>query len=124
MNLRMGDQALIKPPVDIPLMAQKSVDMLHRALTAFTQEDVEAARALPLEDNEVDALYDQVYRELMTYVLQDPRAIAQANWLLWVAHDLERVGDRVTNLCEQILYIATGEMTELDTSDDEWGGAT
>ncbi len=119
-NIRMGDQPLLKPLIDIPRMAQKDVDMLHRALTAFINEDVEAARAIPVEDDEVDALYNQVYRELMTFVIQDPKSIERANWLLWVAHNLERVADRVTNICERTVFIATGEMTEIKDTDDEF----
>jgi len=122
-NIRMGDQPLLKPLIDIPRMAEKGVDMLHRALTAFTNEDLEAARAIPVEDDEVDALYNQVYRELMTYVIQDPKSIERANWLLWVAHNLERVADRVTNICERTVFIATGEMSEIKSTDDEfWKG--
>ncbi|MFZ5878222.1 MAG: phosphate signaling complex protein PhoU [Chloroflexota bacterium] len=124
-NIRMGDQPLLKPLIDIPRMAQKDVDMLHRALTAFVNEDVEAARAIPLEDDEVDMLYLQVYRELMTFVIQDPKSIERANWLLWVAHNLERVADRVTNICERTIFIATGEMSEIKSTDDEfWKGQT
>jgi len=82
-NIRMGDQPLLKPLIDIPRMAQKGVDMLHRALTAFINEDVETAKAIPVEDDEVDALYNQVYHELMMFVIQDPRTIERANWLLW-----------------------------------------
>lgn len=119
-NIRMGDAPLLKPLIDIPRMAQKDVDLLHRALTAFINEDAEAARAIPKEDDEVDALYNQVYRELMTFVIQDPKTIERANWLLWVAHNLERVADRVTNICERTVFIATGEMTEIDASDDEF----
>lgn len=118
-NIRMGDQPLLKPLIDIPRMAQKDVDMLHRALTAFVNEDVEAAHAIPVEDDEVDMLYLQVYRELMTFVIQDPTSIERANWLLWVAHNLERVADRVTNICERTIFIATGEMTEIKSSNDE-----
>jgi phosphate transport system protein len=118
-NIRMGDQPLLKPLIDIPRMAQKDVDMLHRALTAFVNEDVEAARAIPQEDDEVDLLYLQVYRELMTFVIQDPKSIERANWLLWVAHNLERVADRVTNICERTIFIATGEMTEIKSTNDE-----
>ncbi len=118
-NIRMGDQPLLKPLIDIPRMAQKDVDMLHRALTAFVNEDVEAARAIPLEDDEVDMLYLQVYRELMTFVIQDPKSIERANWLLWVAHNLERVADRVTNICERTIFIATGEMAEIKSTNDE-----
>ena len=119
-NIRMGDQPLLKPLIDVPRMAQKDVDMLHRALTAFINEDVEAAKAIPIEDDEVDALYNQVYRELMTFVIADPKAIERANWLLWVAHNLERVADRVTNICERTIFIATGELVEINASDDEF----
>ncbi len=118
-NLRMGDEPLLKPLIDIPRMAQKAVDMLHRALTAFIQEDVEAARAIPKEDDEVDALYNQVYRELMTFVIQDPKNIERANWLLWAAHNLERFADRVTNICERTVFLVTGQFTEFDTTYDE-----
>ncbi len=117
-NLRMGDQPLLKPLIDIPRMAQLGADMLHRALTAFINEDLDTARALPSEDDEVDGLYNQVYRELMLFVIQDPKSIERANWLLWVAHNLERVADRVTNICERTVFIATGEMTEIPSSDD------
>jgi phosphate transport system protein len=119
-HIRMGDEPLLKPLIDIPRMAQKDVDMLHRSLTAFVNEDVEAARAIPVEDDEVDALYNQIYRELMTFVIQDPKTIERANWLLWVAHNLERVADRVTNICERTVFIATGEMTEIKDTDDEF----
>jgi len=118
-NLRMGDQPLLKPLIDIPRMAQKCADMLHRALRALVSEDVEAAKAIPDEDDEVDALYNQIYRELMTYVIQDPKTIERANWLLWAAHNLERVADRVTNICERTIFIVTGEMQEIKGTDDE-----
>lgn len=119
-NVRMDDQPLLKPLIDVPRMAQKGVDMLHRALTAFVNEDIETARQIPVEDDEVDALYNQVYRELMTFVISDPKTIERANWLLWVAHNLERVADRVTNICERTIFIATGEMTEIKSTDDEF----
>jgi len=119
-NLRMGDQSLLKPLIDIPRMAEKAVDMLHRALTAFIQEDAEAARALPKEDDEVDALYNQVYRELITFILEDPKNIERANWLLWVAHNLERFADRVTNICERTIFLVTGQFIEFDGTYDEF----
>jgi phosphate transport system protein len=118
-NIRMGEQPLLKPLVDVPRMAQKAADMLHRALTAFVNEDAEAARTIPNEDEEVDQLYTQVYRELMTFVMADAKSIERANWLLWVAHNLERVADRVTNICERTIFIVTGEIKEIDSSDDE-----
>ncbi len=119
-NVRMGEETLLKPLIDIPRMAQIGADMLHRSLTAFVQEDVEASKAIPAEDDEVDALYNQVYRELMLFIIQDPKSIERANWLLWVAHNLERVADRVTNICERTIFIATGEMSEIKATDDEF----
>jgi phosphate transport system protein len=119
-NIRMGDLPLLKPLIDVPRMAQIGVDMLHRALTAFVNEDVVTAKTIPVEDDEVDALYNQVYRELMMLVIQDPKVIERANWLLWVAHNLERVADRVTNICERTIFIATGEMAEIKSTDDEF----
>jgi phosphate transport system protein len=116
-NVRMGEEPPLKPLIDIPRMAQKATDMLHRALTAFVNEDVEAARAIPAEDDEVDGLYTQVYRELMTYIMADPKTIDRANFLLWTAHNLERFADRVTNLCERTIFIATGEMKEIASGD-------
>ena len=117
-NVRMGSQPLLKPLVDIPRMAQIGADMLHRALTAFVNEDVAAARAIPPEDDLVDELYNQVYRELMTYIMADPKNIERANWLLWVAHNLERFADRVTNICERTIFIVTGELSELNDLKD------
>lgn len=118
-NIRMGDEPLLKPLIDIPRMAKIASSMLHRALTAFVNEDAETAKAIPEEDDEVDGLYNQVYRELMTFVISDPRTIERANYLLWAAHNLERMADRVTNICERTVFIVTGEMTEIDVSDDE-----
>lgn len=119
-NIRMGDAPLLKPLIDVPRMAQIGVDMLHEALTAFVNENIEAARSIPVRDDEVDALYNQVYHELMMFVIQDPKTIERANWLLWVAHNLERVADRVTNICERTIFIATGQMEEIKSTDDEF----
>ena len=112
-NCLIGDQPLLKPLIDVPQMAEKARSMLHRALDAFVRLDTEAAYEIPKSDDEVDGLYDQVYRELMTYILADPSCLEQANYLLWVAHNLERAADRVANVCERIVYTATGELTEL-----------
>ena len=116
-NLLMGEKPLLKPLIDIPRMAEKAQSMLHRALEAFVNRDVELAKAIPLEDDEVDALYNQVYRELLTYIIADPRTIDQATYLLWVAHNLERTADRVTNICERVVFTVTGEMVEMDVED-------
>jgi phosphate transport system protein len=113
--LMIGTESLIKPLVDLPRMADKACDMLHRSLEAFLRQDVESARAIPKEDAEVDALYDQIYRELITYIIADPKAIDQATRLTWVAHNLERVADRVGNICERVVFSITGRGEELDT---------
>ncbi len=113
-NLMMGEESLLKPLVDIPLMAEKARDMLHRALGAFVQRDVDAARAIPREDDDVDALYNQVYQELITLILSDPDTVDRATYLLWVAHNLERAADRVTNICERVVFTVTGKMAEMD----------
>ena len=113
-NLMIGEESLIKPLVDLPRMAEKASDMLHRSLEAFVRRDVALARAIPVEDDEVDALYNQVYRELLTFMLTDPRTIDQATYLLWAAHNLERAADRVTNICERVIFTVTGEMREMN----------
>jgi phosphate transport system protein len=110
------DKPLLKPLIDIPRMAAKAREMLRQSIDAFIRRDPEAARQIAGEDDEVDALYDQVYRELLTYMLQDPRTIDRATWLLWVAHNLERIADRVTNICERVIYDVTGRMEEINVS--------
>jgi phosphate transport system protein len=116
-NLLIGEQPLVKPLIDLPVMADKARDMLHQALEAFVQRDVEAARAIARRDSEIDDLYNQIYRELLCYIMEDPQVIEQANFLLWVAHNLERTADRVINLCERVIYAVTGELAELGTDD-------
>lgn len=113
-NLMMGEKPLLKPLIDVPLMAAKARDMLHRALSAFVERDVGAARAIPREDDEVDALFNQVYHELITLILSNPITVDRATYLLWVAHNLERAADRVTNICERVVFTVTGEMVEMD----------
>jgi len=122
-NLMIGEGRLLKPLIDVPRMAEKTCDMLHRALDAFARRDTETALAIPTDDDEVDSLYNQVYRELITYILADPRVIEQANYLLWVAHNLERAADRVTNICERVIFTVTGKMVELDVKEPGLSGA-
>lgn len=110
----LGSKPLIKPLIDIPRMAELASDMLHRALLSFVDRDIEAAYSIPGEDQQIDDLYDQVYRELMTYVLADPRNIDGASHLMWVAHNLERAADRVVNICERVIFTVTGELIEFD----------
>ncbi len=118
-TVKLGSQPLIKPLVDIPRMAALASDMLHRALISFTERNVEMAKAIAAGDQEIDDLYDQIYRELMTYVITDPRNIDGANHLMWVAHNLERTADRVVNICERVIFTVTGEMIELDDSEPD-----
>jgi phosphate transport system protein len=118
-TLLIGDNKLIKPLIDIPLMAEITVGMLFRAVTAYVNTDVEQARSIPGEDDRVDALYNQVYRDLVEIMSRDPSTIDQANHLMWAAHNLERMADRVTNICERTIYIGTGQLIELENSDDE-----
>jgi phosphate transport system protein len=95
-------------------MAEKAQYMLHRALQAFFERDVELARAIPKEDDEMDSLYDQVFRELTTYIIVDPKLVNRATYLIWVAHNLERAADRVVNICERVIFMVTGEVVEFD----------
>jgi phosphate transport system protein len=118
-NLRMGDEPLLKPLIDIPRMAEITIDMLHQALDAFIHINGDLAHSIPENDDMVDALYNQVYRELLTYMISDPSTIDQATFLIWVAHNLERTADRVTNICERTLFVDTGELVEIKSSDDE-----
>lgn len=114
--LMHGEQDLLKPLIDIPRMAELDRSLLRRALDAFVSRDIALAREVGAADDEVDALHDQVYRELLTYVMQDPRTIDRATWLIWVAHNLERIADRVTNICERVIFLVTGQMLELNVS--------
>lgn len=112
------DQDLLKPLIDLPRMAELARAMLRRALDAFVERDADLARRVAAEDDQIDALYDQVYRELLTYMLQDPRTIDRATWLLWVAHNLERIADRVTNVCERVVFLVTGQLQEMNVLSD------
>jgi phosphate transport system protein len=114
--LMHGDQPLLKPLIDVPRMAELATDMLRRSLDALVQRDADAAIRIAAEDDLVDVIYDQVYRELLSFMIEDPHTIQRATWLLWVAHNLERIADRVTNICERIVYIVTGKMDEINVS--------
>jgi phosphate transport system protein len=119
-TLLIGKEPHIKPLIDIPIMSSLAISMMHRAVQSFISQDAETARLIPAEDDRVDALYNQVYRELVTIMFQDPSTIDQANQLMWVAHNLERMADRVTNICERAIYVATGQLVEISASDDEF----
>jgi phosphate transport system protein len=111
-TLMIGDHPPLKPLIDIPRMAQKGIEMLREGLESFLDRDVEKAKRICLEDDEVDALHDQVFRELLLFMIEDPRTITRATWLIWVAHNLERFADRVTNICEQVVFVVTGKMVD------------
>ena len=111
-SLMMGDQPPIKPLVDIPRMAEKSTAMLRASLDALVKHDVKKAYQVLADDDEVDALYDQVYRELLLLMVQDPKVIERGTYLLWTAHDLERIADRATNIAEQVVYLVTGKQVD------------
>jgi len=117
--IRLADEDIPVPIQEISTMADKATSMLHRALGAFISEDVTAAYAIPKEDDEVDELYLTVYRKIVQNMIKHPESIDHTNQILWVIHNLERTADRVTNICERIVFIVSGELLELDSSDDE-----
>jgi phosphate transport system protein len=115
-TMLLGREPLMKPMVDIPKMCDKVLDMLRRALDAFVEQDLEVARTLPSEDDEVDDLYNKVQRDLLDILLEKPALMERANYILWAAHNLERAADRVTNICERIIFTVTGELVEMDAN--------
>ncbi len=112
----IGDEPPLKPLIDLPRMAEKTQAMVRRSLDAFINHDVKAAKQISAEDDEVDHLYDQVFRELLTFMIEDPRTITRATRLIWVAHNLERSADRATNICERVVFVVTGKMEEIGAS--------
>ena len=114
--IMIGKEPPLKPLIDLPRMAQKTGEMLRRSLDAFINRDADAAREIVTEDDEIDSLYDQVFRELLTFMAEDPRTITRATRLIWVAHNLERSADRVTNICERVVFVITGKMEEIGVS--------
>jgi len=112
-TIMIGDEPPVKPLVDIPIMAEQAVDMLRRSLDAFINQDAEAARKICIEDDIVDHLYDQIYLELLALMMKNPQIVSRATRLIWVAHDLERSADRVTNICERVIFVITGKMEEI-----------
>ena len=111
--LRMGDEPLLKPLIDLPRMAQISRDMLRASLDAFMSENAQAAMSITERDDEVDQLYNQVFRELITFILEDPRTVTREMYLVFAGHNLELIADRVTNVCERVAFVATGRLEEI-----------
>jgi phosphate transport system protein len=114
--IMLADEAPLKPYIDIPRMAEVAVRMLKGSIESFKLRDVEMARHVCDYDDEVDALYDQVYRELITFMITDPGTIERATHITWIAHNLERIADRVTNICERVVYMVQGTIEELNVS--------
>ena len=112
----LADKPLLKPYQNIPLMAEVGIRMLMSSLEAFKTRDADRARAICDEDDEVDELYDDVYRKLVDFMVNDPETIERATHLTWAAHNLERIADRVTNICERVVYLVEGKIEELNVS--------
>jgi phosphate transport system protein len=111
--LRMGSEPLLKPLIDLPHMAHIAREMLRASLEAFMAENADQALAITNRDDEVDDLYNQIFRELVTFMIEDPRTVTRAMYLLFCAHNLERIADRVTNICERVAFVATGRLEEI-----------
>ncbi len=116
--LRMGDEPLLKPLVDLPRMAEACREMVQVALQAYVSRDPDAARAVAARDDLLDALYNQIFREILTYILEDPTTTTRALYLLFSAHNLERIGDRVVNIAERVIFMSSGELRELNAGAD------
>ena len=108
--IMIGDEPPLKPLIDIPRMAEMTIEMIDKSLKAFVGRDVEMAKHVVTLDSVVDGLYDQVFRELLTFMMVDPKTINRATRLIWVAHNLERAADRSTNISERVVYPVTGKM--------------
>ena len=115
-SLLMGDEPPLKPLIDIPRMAEKATTMLRNSMDSLVSRDTIKANQVLKDDDEVDLLYDQVYRELLVFMLQNPQTIQRATYLLWAAHDLERIADRATNIAERVIFLVTGKMEESNKS--------
>jgi phosphate transport system protein len=110
--IMIGDEPPLKPLIDIPRMADITIEMIRDSLKSFVDSDAKMAQQVVSVDNAVDSLYDQVFRELLTFMMADPKTINRATRLIWVAHNLERAADRATNICERVVYTVTGKMEE------------
>ena len=115
-SLSMGEAPPLKPLIDIPRMADKATEMLRNSIDSLLNRDIIKAQQVCQDDDDVDALYDQVYRELLLFMIQDPQTIQRATYLLWVSHDLERIADRATNIAERVIFLVTGKLVEINVS--------
>ncbi|MBI5468012.1 MAG: phosphate signaling complex protein PhoU [Deltaproteobacteria bacterium] len=115
-SLAIGDGPLVKPLIDMPVMVDKALSMLKRCMQAFMDRDAETAKKICDEDDEVDAFYDAIYNELVLLMVENPKIIKDATYLIWAAHNIERIADRVTNIAERVVYMVTGKMEEMNVS--------
>jgi len=118
-TINLGDKPVPISLREFSTMTDLAVSMMHRALGAFIDENAQLAHEIPAEDDQVDALYNQIHRETVASMISNPESVDEANQLMWVAHNIERFADRVTNICERTVFIATGELMEMDTDDEE-----
>lgn len=115
-SIAIGDGPLVKPLIDMPVMVDKALSMLNRCMKAFMDRDAAAAKKICDEDDEVDAFYDAIYNELVLLMVENPKIIKDATYLIWAAHNIERIADRVTNIAERVVYMVTGKMEEMNVS--------
>ena len=118
-NIHLGISDTPIPIHEIEKMTELGIGMLHRALQAFIEEDSKKAISIPKEDDAVDDLFNKAYHTIINSMIANPAIIDQANLIMWVVHNLERFADRVSNICERTVFIATGELLEFDSGDDE-----
>ncbi|HEY8863710.1 MAG TPA: phosphate signaling complex protein PhoU [Candidatus Dormibacteraeota bacterium] len=115
-TLMLGPNPSLSVPAVIDKMGTLTISMVDRTLAALDKRDVKAARALCREDDEIDSLYDLAYQELLSIMVSDPGHITEATYMIWITHNLERIADRATNICERVIYLATGRVEELNVS--------
>jgi phosphate transport system protein len=110
----MGDEPLLKPLIDIPRMVKLAREMLQGSLEAYLACNADDAREIADRDDEMDFLYQAVFEELLEIMASKPGSVQRATYLMWCAHNLERIGDRVTNIAERVVFVSTGDMRELN----------
>ncbi len=110
--IMIGDEPPLKPLIDIPRMTEITIEMIHNSLNSFKANDSKAATYVADMDDVVDSLYDQIFRELLTFMMTDPKTINRATRLIWVAHNIERAADRATNIGERVIYMLTGKIED------------
>lgn len=112
--IRISGEPLIKPLIDIPRMSEYAQGMVKNCLDAYVTEDTELARSVGVDDDQVDHLHNQIFRELLTFMMADPKTITQGTHLIFVSRYLERIADRATNIGEAVIYQATGDRAEIN----------